>query len=394
MLLNGEPADARHNQECQNGDDVKRVQTDLREVSNAPKISMLIEIKKLLMDSPGLRGREIAKRIGKNKRDVNSFVHAHPDDFIQDNNYCWSLKEMKVEFESNKWIDCESFEICIKKDGSPLDLKCTSVVFVIPEDCKILLNAAARFLALCNQLIHKGKAVTIDFSDFPSTLDYFNRIGFLDHLDDKVRVLPGRPLVSKATIYRGNSDAVVEFGSVSPQKPDEELAKQLTDRFIGQSNIRYQLVAFTVFSELIGNICEHSQTPLPGFAALQKYGGQRKHVQTVVSDSGLGIVKTLEPSLKEYYPDLYKLHEKEDFHEELVTTVLTKGGISRFGSGRGLGFKSSRKQAVKFKAELSVRQENFSLKFSCKRGKTILIDKQTDLATIRGTHICFDFFVD
>ena len=355
---------------------------------------MLAEIKKLLMDNPGLRGREIAKRIDKNKRTVNSFMHAHPDDFIQDNDYRWSLAEIKVEFESNKWVDCESFEICIKEDGSPLDLKCTSVVFIVPEECKILLNAAARFLALCNQLIHKGKAVTIDFSYFPSTLNYFNRIGFLDHLDDKVRVLPGRPPVSKATIYKGNSAAVVEFGRVSPRRMNKELVGQLTDRFIGQSSVRYRMAAFTVFSELIGNIREHSQTPLPGFAALQKYGGQRNHVQTVVSDSGLGIVKTLEPSLKEHYPDLYKLRENEDFHEELVTAVLTRGGISRFGSGRGLGFESSRKQVVKFEAELSVRQENFSLKFLCERGKTNLIEKQTDLATIRGTHICFDFFVD
>ena len=355
---------------------------------------MLAEIRKLLVNSPGLKGREIAKRIGKSKKAVNSFMHAHPDDFIQDNNYRWSLAEIKVEFESNKWVDCESFEICIKKDGSPLDLKCTSVVFVVPEECKILLNAAARFLALCNQLVHKGKAVTIDFSDFLSTLDYFNRIGFLDHLDDKVRVLPERPLVSKATIYKGNSTAVVEFGRVSPRKPDEELVKQLTDRFIGQSNTRYRLAAFTVFSELIGNVCEHSETPLPGFAALQKYGGQRKHVQTVVSDSGLGIVKTLEPSLKEHYPNLYRLRDDEDFDEKLVTAVLTRGGISRFGSGRGLGFKSSREQVVKFEAELSVRQENFSLKFLCKKGKITLIDKQTDLTTIRGTHVCFDFLVD
>ena len=369
----------------------------MREVSNAPKISMLIEIRKLLTNSPGLKGREIAKKIGKDKKAVNSFMYAHPDYFTQDNNYRWSLVpplEIIIEFESNRWVDCESFEICIRKDVSPLDLECGSVVFVVPENCKILLNAAARFLALCNQLVHEGKIVTIDFSDFPPTLDYFNRIGFLDHLDNKVEVLPGKPLVSKATIYKGNSDAVVEFGDVSPKKPDQELVKQLTDRFVGQSTARYQMAAFTVFSELIGNVCEHSQTPLPGFAALQKYDGQRRHIQTVVSDSGLGIVKTLEPSLREYYPDLYKLRENEDFHEELVTAVLTRGGISRFGSGRGLGFKSSRKQVVKFEAELFVRQEKFSLKFLCKRGETILIDKRTDLATIQGTHICFDFFVD
>ena len=358
---------------------------------------MLTEIKKLLTDNPGLKGQEIAKRIGKDRKAVNYLLHNYPNDFAQDNEYRWSLvspSKITVEFESDKWVDCESFEVCIKNDGSPLDSGCGSVVFIVPKDCKILLNAAARFLALCNQLVHKGKTVTIDFSDFPSTLDYFNRIGFLDHLDDKVRVLPERPPVSKALIYKGNSDTVVEFGSISPQRLDKELVKQLTDRFIGQSNARYRMAAFTVFSELIGNVYEHSNTPLPGFAALQKYGGQRKHVQTVISDSGLGIVKTLEPSLKEHYPDLYRLCDDEDFGEKLVTAVLTQGGISRFGLGRGLGFRSSREQVVRFEAELSVRQENFSLKFLCKRGETTPIDKQTNLATIYGTHICFDFFVD
>ena len=299
-------------------------------------------------------------------------MHAHPDDFTQDDDYRWSLVpqwEMKIEFESDMWVDCESFEACIKKDGSPLDLKCASVVFIVPEECRILLNAAARLLALCNQLVSKRKTVTLDFSDFPSTLNYFDRIGFLDHLDNRVRVLPERPLVSKATIYKDNSDAVVEFGKVFPPKLDKKLIKRLTDRFVGQSNIRYRSAASTVFSELIGNICEHSETPLPGFAALQKYGGQREHIQTVVSDSGVGIVKTLEPSLKEHYPRLYRLRDYEDFDEKLVTAVLTQGGISRFGSGRGLGFKSSREQAVKFEAELSVRQRNFSLKFLCERGK-------------------------
>ncbi len=324
-------------------------------------------------------------------------MHSHPDDFTQDDSYRWSLvppSEVEIEFEPDKWVDCESFEICIKRYGSPLDLECASVVFVVPEECKILLNAAARLLALCNQLVSKRKTVTIDFSDFPSTLDYFNRIGFLDHLDNRVGVLPERPPVSKATIYKDNSDAVVEFGKVFPPRLDKELVKRLTDRFVGQSSTRYRSAASTVFSELIGNICEHSKTPLPGFAALQRYGGQRKHIQTVVSDSGIGIVRTLEPSLKEHYPRLYQLREDEDFDEQLVTAVLTEGGISRFGSGRGLGFKSSREQAVKFEAELSVRQENFSLKFLCRRGETNLIDKQTGLSTIYGTHICFDFFVD
>lgn len=358
---------------------------------------MLAEIKELLRKSSSLKGREIAKRIGKDKKLVNSFLYLHSDDFIQDNEYGWSLSnlsELKIKFEANQWMDCSSFETSILKSDSPLETKCDSVVFVIPEKCNILLDAAARFLALCNQLVRARKLVTINFNNCRSTLGYFDRIGFLDHLHENVNVLPKRPALSKASIYKGNSKTVVEFGAVNPEKVNKELVNQLTDRFVQQSDSRYETAAFTVFSELIGNVSEHSETPLHGFAALQKYGGRRKHIQTVVSDSGLGIAATLKPSLMVHYPSLYKLCGCDDFDLQLVTAVLTKGEISRFGSGRGLGFKSSREHLVKFDARLSVRQESFSLDLEYKNGVIVHVNKQINLSTILGTHLCFDFFVD
>ena len=359
---------------------------------------MKCKIEQLLREKPGLKGKGVAKRIGKDRKAVNFFLHAHKGDFVQDNNYCWFVAksdEFRIEFEANQWMDCGSFEASIKKSGSPLDEECSSAVFVVPEKCNIMLDAAARFLALCNQLVHAGKKVTIDFNNCMSTLGYFDRIGFLEHLHGSVKVLPERPSLSRASIYKGNSRSVVEFGTVSPEKKaDKELVNQLTDRFVQQSDSGYEAAAFTVFSELIGNVSEHSETPLHGFAALQKYGGRRKHIQTVISDSGLGIAATLKPSLVDNYPDLHRLHNNHDFDMQLVTAVLTKGEISRFGSGRGLGFKSSREQAIKFDARLSVRQENFSLDLEYKNGEMISIDRQESLSTICGTHLCFDFFVD
>ena len=361
---------------------------------------MLIKVKEILQAKPCIKGREIAKIMGKDRKELNSFLHAHKDDFIQDNNYCWSLiksAELKVEFEGNKWVDCNSFENSLGMSGSPLDSDQLSICFVVPEKCHILLDASARFLAICNQLIYVGKKVTIDFNNCKSTLNYFDRIGFLEHLHEDVTVLPKRPAVSKAVIYKGNSEAVVEFGAVNPEQADKELVNQLTNRFVQQSDSRYETAAFTMFSEFIGNVSEHSDTPLHGFAALQKYApkGRRKHIQTVVSDSGLGIATTLKPSLITHYPALHKLsNNNDDFDMQLVSAVLTKGEISRFGSGRGLGFKSSREQAAKFDARLSVRQENFSLNLEYKNGQISSVESQTSLPTILGTHICFDFFVD
>ena len=354
-------------------------------------------IERVLKESPGIKGKEIAKKIGEERKAVNSFLHKNTDRFSQNDNFCWFLAtpaELKVKFEQDQWMDCDSFENSLSSAGSPLDLECACVLFVVPQKCKILLDAAARFLALCNQLAHAGKTVTIDFSDCESTLGYFDRIGFIDHLDERVVLFPEKPSVSRATIYKGNSQTVVEFGGVDPDREDKELINQLTNHFVQQSDRIYEAAASTVFGELIGNISEHSKSPLHGFAAFQKYGGKRNHIQTVVSDSGLGIAATLKPSLEAHYPELHKMHNGDDFDIKLVTAVLTKGEISRFGSGRGLGFKSSREQAIKFDARLSVRQSNFSISIDYISGQLHDIEQYIGMPTIQGTHLCFDFFID
>lgn len=355
-------------------------------------------IKKILISSPGLKGKQIAKKLGYEKKQVNSFLYSNSDTFTQDDDYCWFLtqpQEIRIEFEANRWMDCKLFEESILHVKEILHSEIRVVNFFIPEKCSILLDAAARFLALCNQLVNSGKSVTIDFNECQSTLHYFNRIGFIDHLDKNVVILPYRPFESGAKKYRGNSDTVVEFGALNPDEVDKGLINQLTDRFVQQSDNRFEAAASTVFGELIVNVSEHSQTPIPGFAALQKYGGRRNHIQTVISDSGVGIATTLKPSLREHYPDIYKLYDEvEGFDIDLVIDVLTKGEISRFGAGRGLGFKSSREQATKFDARLSVRQERFSLDIDYVDGELFNINKQINLQTIYGTHLCFDFFVD
>lgn len=358
---------------------------------------MKYKIAQLLRTAPSLKGKEIARRIGESRSAVNSILHAHSNEFAQDDGFCWSLihpTKLKIEFEENHWMDCASFESSLMEAGSPLDTESDVVIFVIPEKCNILLDAAARFLALCNQLAHAGRTVTIDFNDCNSTFSYFDRIGFIDHLDERVELFPQRPSRSKAHTYRGNSSTVVEFGGVDPGKEDKELINQLTNRFVQQSDSKYEAAASTVFGELIGNISEHSESQLEGFAALQKYGGKRSHIQTVISDGGKGIAATLRPSLEAHYPELHKIHSGGDIDIELVTAVLKKGEISRFGSGRGLGFKSSCKQAAKFDARFSVRQSNFSVSMAYVNGKLHDIQRRVELPTIHGTHICFDFFID
>lgn len=361
------------------------------------------DIIKLLRKNSGLKAREIAKRLNADKKDVNSILYGYSEEFSHDGEFRWSLQEngdVQILFPENTWVDSDAFEASLKNAGCLLSTQCKSIVFIVTKECKILLEAAARLLALCNQLAVIKKKVTIDFSSCESTRTYFDRIGFIQHLDIRVHVLPARPAISAATTYRGNSDTVVEFGAIHLDDPDIAIPKMLKNQFVHHAGEHYSDAAFTIFSELFGNVCEHSNTPIPGFAALQKYKYPQPHIQTVVSDSGAGIVGTLRPVLLRHYP---KLAEKYCFNDPksevlLLKEVLEKGRITQTGcakkTGRGLGLKRSQQYAVQYNANISVRQETFELKLSYRSGKLRDWSYMISMPKIMGTHVCFDFILD
>lgn len=93
-----------------------------------------------------------------------------------------------------RWLNADSFEDALLASGSPLDSTACCVTFVIGKDCKPLLEALARLLAICNQLVSSGKSVQgflcIHVLSDPG---YLNRIGFIDLLHEYVQILPKRP---------------------------------------------------------------------------------------------------------------------------------------------------------------------------------------------------------
>lgn len=358
------------------------------------------KIEAILIDTPGLKGREIANKIGKDKKEVNSFLDKNKDHFYQDDEYKWHLqsKITTVEFLPG-WINAEKYESFLSTHPDLFSAK-GPVRFIFPQDCNLLLESISRFLALLNQLEYEDIDVMVDLAECDNTRSFLGRAGFFDLLSTGVRVLPGRPASSAAKIYKGNSDSLVEIGAIYPNKKNKGLIVALRSNFVGNSNENFETVALTVFSEFINNVRDHSESPLEGFAALQVYNPprRRKHIQTVISDSGVGVVSTLRSTLEKHYPDLYKRFPDngDDADIGLALEVFSKGNISRYGqeSGRGLGFKSSREQASKFDADLSIRMDTFNIKLQYRDGK--LVDKKTskNLTRIKGTHICFDFYVD
>ena len=358
------------------------------------------QIRDVLRNDPGLTGREIAKKIGAERKEVNSFLSKNKDFFRQDEDFKWYVKseEVLIEFFPG-WVDADSYEEILSTYPDLFSVE-GCIRFVLPNGCNLMLESISRFLALLNQLNSQDIEVIIDLAECGNTRNFLDRAGFFDLLSDGVRVLPKRPASSAAKIYKGNSSSLVELGSICPKARNKGLIIALRSSFVSKSSEAYEMVALTVFSEFINNVSDHSESALDGFAALQVYKpyNRRKHIQTVISDSGLGVVPTLRSTLKYNYPDLYRKFPNENIDADvgLILEVFSKGNITRHGkeSGRGLGFRSSREQASKFDADLSIRLDNFNIKLRYRDGELAEPKISKNLTKIRGTHICFDFYVD
>ncbi|MBH2029320.1 MAG: hypothetical protein I8H74_02390 [Moraxellaceae bacterium] len=362
-------------------------------------------ITSVLKVTSGLTGKEIAKILKDvDKSRVNSFLFHNPEGFIQDKvTHKWYLdsKDYILEFSSNTWLDESRFEDDLVRAGCMLSSSSKKCIIRFPEKCQILLIAGARLISLINQAVYDGREVELDFKSCPNTLSYLDRLGFFDHLDPHISVLPSKPNDSKAKKYQGNSNSLVEIASIDLINFDYQLPQKLTTAFIFHAGEKYKMAAFTIFAELIGNVQEHSETPILGFAALQLYGGNRKHIQTVISDSGVGIASTIKRNLEKHYPELYIQQTSLtsiDSEIFLISHALEHGGLSQFGSNpeenaRGLGLRKTQDYAAEYDAIVTIRQHTFDLKFIYNKGKLIEIKQKKEITRINGTQVCFDFFL-
>lgn len=290
------------------------------------------------------------------------------------------------------WVNSSRLEDALRRSGDLHRTQANDVQIRIPVGCKVMVDAAIRLLSLVNQLDVCTRRVRLDFEEGQEgTMGYLNRVGFFDHLAPNVEVLPERPEVSGAELYRGNSVDLVEIARINKDHRDETLPTRLADALMCACGSRTDAnelkgAAWTIFAELIDNIFSHSETPLDGYAALQVYkrGGELK---VAVSDSGLGIMQTLRPALKTEFPKLATLSDVE-----LVVEIFRQG-LSRHGTDRGCGLKGSASKAIKFKANLDVRLPTNRILLTPAAG---IYEANTaycfdQLPLIWGTHICFDF---
>lgn len=291
-----------------------------------------------------------------------------------------------------QWINAVRFESALRDSCGPHARDTTEVTFEFPVGCKIMVDGAIRLLSLANQLAFTTRRVRLNFEEGESgTMGYLNRMAFFDHLRDDVEVLPARPAFSTAAIHRGGNSMLVEIARINKDARDEELPTRLSDAISYACGSRADVdelkgAAWTIFAELIDNIFAHSATRLDGYAALQVYqGGNRLSV--AVSDSGLGIMDTLRPSLRTEFPKLADLSDTD------VLVEVFRQGLSRHGSDRGCGLKGCAAKAIKFDASLDLRLPNQRVLLKPARGtyEPNHAYCYEGLPLIWGTHIAFGF---
>jgi hypothetical protein len=149
------------------------------------------------------------------------------------------------------------------------------IIFRFPLNSQLMTDAIVRVLSLFNQLDYCTRRVILDFeSEDSQLLGYLNRIGFFDHLSSRVEVVPARPEISGAMLHRGRNRGVVEIARITKNGRDQSLPDRLTRAIQSACANRNDIAelsgaAWTIFAELIGNVFDHSDTPIDAFAALQ-----------------------------------------------------------------------------------------------------------------------------
>ncbi|QBF24409.1 hypothetical protein EXN22_01450 [Pseudomonas tructae] len=351
-------------------------------------------IEKVLKQSPGFKAKEIAKELGLNKAGLNSALHAS-DVFVQDSEYRWYRAcDVRLRISPTAiWINGNHVESALTRFRRDYNPDCKKILIEIGEENSILLDGAAKVLAIANQEVHAGNSVEIKFGS-PDMHSYLARAQFFDRLHAEVLVTPPRP---EKKVIAGGSSKLVEFHEIGgpfdsnvASKIKASLEQNASDQALNVDAVQYAI------SELVSNVQEHSQTPNPGFAGLQCYGGTKPHIMMVVSDNGLGICGTLQPILARKYPHLADEFDaaNPDAAPKLIIKAFTEGGLSQMeDDGRGTGLRTSGRQAATLDAKMLIRQDNFEVTLRYKDGALKDCSTRLHLSRLSGTHVMFSFYL-
>lgn len=274
-------------------------------------------------------------------------------------------------------------------------------VFNLEDVQFISLDAIATSLCLFNQLVHQGKNVALDWSASAPSFGYCERMGYFEALDKTVEVRPERPAsgLSSYEIYRDENPALLEISEVpvGDRKATKALVRRLTERLetnldVGGNSRTVIDHVWTVVTELLSNIHEHSRTGIPGIMAIQPYNppGRGKKLTLAIADSGVGMVTTIKESGS---PRIEGLEDHE------IILKAFREGLSRrepTTPGSGCGLTRCAEIAWKYEGNLTVRTMNIWTKLVTRSARTgISVGLYSNSQpVVRGTQIYFEFYLD
>lgn len=201
------------------------------------------------------------------------------------------------------WVDTRRFEDALWRCGDALGTSISTIIIRFPAGCKLMIDVAIRLLSFCNQLAASTRRLRLEFSGGgQDVMGYLDRMGFFDHLAASAEVVPGRPVHSAASLYRGSNGGLVEIERFNAAAVDDKLVLRLASTVERSCATRGDVkqiksAIFSIFGELIGNVIEHSGAGMDAFAVLQTYPAGNR-VRVAVSDSGIGIIQSLRPVLR------------------------------------------------------------------------------------------------
>ncbi len=259
----------------------------------------------------------------------------------------------------------------IYKNASSLDL--SKITFIEPYSMLSLLLIGRNFLRQKGERL-KLVNIPLNILQYLYRMD-FNKTGIFE-INEKI---PDQMLLKRSS----QSKSIIEIKEI-PNKERESI-KMISEviklfrkrasyilRFWFDANIIDYFV--TVISELCQNIFEHSLDS--GYITLQSYSsGRTNTVRLVISDSGIGIIKSFEKTDVEY-------STSADLIKKSMTTPIS----SKRKNGYGLCQVYSIME--KIKGDIFIRSENASVAILFSRNKnTPHVFIKDDLDYFNGTQI-------
>lgn len=305
-------------------------------------------------------------------------------------------RTIRLEFPAT--LGSDDFERVVGVLGSTLPIE-ARVELDLARTKFAPLDVLVSALYLCNELAARANHVVLDWGQNQPTFGYADRMGFFKLLNEAVLVQPERPgrFSSLHTAHNRGNPQLLEMTPLEPG--DRDIATRALDDL--QERLARNLASlphskavidniWTFAAEAIGNIDEHSQTPVPGLVAAQRYNsptrGPRLHL--VIADGGLGIPATIRSG--------NPAAEAKGSDVEIILAAFREGLSRRGKRGHGCGLTTCARIAMLYKGNLRVRAGGTWARLITKSARAGLsLGFFDDAATpISGTHLSLDFYLD